>query len=171
MTIPRHDPRVLAAIAKGTVQIKCSHLAVWLTHFGAAYQGDAAMMAHYKTVADWLEICLKACGADGKRKTIAASVERRAQDEIQTIERVRISIIGSFPQTPAAWASLFVYHDAVIWDVVCCWSDGQRQCWTNLGLAIEALARALLAKSANPDDAERRGRELYERAMEVVGWI
>lgn len=78
MTTPRHDPRVLAAVAKGTVQIKCSHLAVWITHFGAAYQGDDEMMRHYAAVSEALEACMTSCDANND-KLISGPTKRQAE--------------------------------------------------------------------------------------------
>lgn len=169
MTTPSRDPRVLAAIVKGTVQIKCSHLAVWITHFGTEHQGDEEMMAHYTAVSEALEDCMAACDANND-KMISSPTRRRASEEIHAIEKIRIATIGSFPKTPQAWASLFTFLDAAIWDVVCTWEGGEAECWTSLGLAIEGLAKALMARFDDDGKAEVAGWSIYEKTRETI-WM
>lgn len=159
--------RQIAAYHRGTAQIKVSHLAIWFTIWAQEFQDDAALMALYHDVDQWLPRCMKACGADPKGH-VANPVKKRAEAEIQQIERARIAAIGNVPLSMPAWAAWWVYMDAVIHDVVCCWPGGRAQCWLSLGAAVEAIARAMLRRAGG--EGEEAGSGLYEQAMKVVGW-
>lgn len=159
--------RQIAAYHRGTVQIKVSHLAIWLTLWAKEFEGNANLMALYQDVAYWLPRCMKACGADPKGH-VANPVKKRADIEIQQIERTRIAAIGNMPLSPTAWAAWWVYMDAVIHDVVCCWPGGRAQCWLSLDSAVEAIARAMLRSTEG--EGEEAGAGLYEQVIEAIPW-
>ncbi len=166
--LPNHHMTAaqIKAWHRGTVQLKVSQLAIWLTVWAEAHQRDESLMRLYKPAADWLKKCMKACGA-GEKERVAAPVKKRAGIEIQTIESIRIAAIGNVPLSASAWGAWWVYFDAIVSDVVRCWEGGKTQCWSSLEAAVDAITRAMLDRNG---EGESLGAEIFERAMEATRW-
>ena len=162
--------KIARAYARGTVQIKVSQLAVWLTHMMQAHEGDKVLLPLYREAAGWLERCLRACDAD-RHGRIAAPVLRRANDEIRAIDHIRIATTGPMPLNAHAWAAWFVYFHFSVADITATWEGGKAQCWDSLSDAVDELVAELLRRTPDQDAAWDNGERIYMQAMEVVGWV
>lgn len=162
--------KIANAYARGTTQIKISQLAVWLTHLMQAHEGDATLVPLYRDAAGWLERCMRACDAD-RHSRIAAPVLKRANDEIRTVEHIRIATTGPMPMDAHAWAAWWVYFHLVVADITAIWEGGKAQCWDSLSDAVDALAVELLRRTPDQGAAWGDGERIYMQAMEAVGWV
>jgi len=183
MTTPRHDPRVLAAIARGTVQIKLICVEVALMQLEQVFSHEPQAVAHFAKIRRWLMACWETTGAPPQRlidgewrpvsrgKPLSSAVQRRADTESAAVDEARRSVIGKCA-TVDTWASWLVALDALIHDVVCTWRpDGRRACWRYLGQTWETLARQFLGQCEDAGKAEEDGTAIYERVMERTGWV
>lgn len=169
MTYPPSNPTPTAAHARGTVQLRVSLLAVWISKFGAAHQDSPKAMALYSLIAPALRDCMDACGA-GARQKQSAAVLRRADYEIKVVEMIRIDEIGPEPTTPDAWASWALALDAIALDAWTTWDGATAACWRRLNDGWSELVEWLHGQAGNPARAERVGMSIYERSQEATGW-
>lgn len=182
MTTPRPAPRVLAAVARGTVIIKLICVEVSLASIERVLADQPAAVAHLTKIRRWLMRCWETTGAPpqrlvdgawcpaGKGKPLSSTVQRRALTETAAIDDARHAVIGDC-RTLEAWAAWMVCLDALIHDVVCTWRpDGRRACWRYLGQTWETLARQFLSQCEDGGKAEEDGTEIYERVIESTGW-
>ena len=98
MTTTRHDPRVLAAIERGTVQIKLTCVEVALMQLEQIFAHEPQAVAHFAKIRRWLMGCWTTTGAPpqrlidgewrpvGRGKPLSAAVQRRADTESETVD-------------------------------------------------------------------------------------
>ncbi len=182
MTTTRPDPRVLAAIERGTVQIKLTCVEVALMGLEQILADQPSAVAHLAKIRRWLMRCWETTGAPpqrlidgvwrpvGRGKPLSVVVQSRADTESAAVDDARRSVIGKCA-TVDTWAAWLIALDALIHDVICTWRpDGRRACWRYLGMTWETLTRRFLSQCEDQDQAEEDGTAIYLLIVERNGW-
>ncbi|EHJ49569.1 hypothetical protein DFW101_3573 [Solidesulfovibrio carbinoliphilus subsp. oakridgensis] len=150
----------------GTLQIKMSLAAVWVSRMAHEFEADPEITQ----LVGWMEppflACLRECGADSDQH-IRPTVCRRAEREIRDFERIRMRHLGH-PMDADGWAAWLVTLDAIVHDAIAEWAGGE--CWDELAKRFRSVTRIFLSKAKNPKQAEWKGALVYQQGAKELNW-